>query len=292
MTHQKRLVIVTGMSGAGKRHVLQLFEDLGHDCVDNLPAALIPALGELMASSTVPHQRMVVFVDARSGADLLNLPDYLDTVAKLGFRPETLFLDTSDEVIQHWYSESRRRHPVSPGGSIEEGIRLEREWLEPIRERADLYVDTSTISASELRERIAALFSSIREPGSLTISVTSFGFKYGLPPEADLVFDVRFLPNPHHDEELRPLSGLEPAVREYVVNNEEAQTFLRHMNGMIKFLIPLYEAEPKAYLTMAIGCTGGRHRSVAVSSEIARLLRDLNYDVRLRHRDVDREEQE
>lgn len=280
------------MSGAGKRHVLQLFEDLGHDCVDNIPAALIPALGELMASSKLLHDRIAVFVDARSGVDLLNLPGYLDTVAKLGFHPETLFLDTSDEVIQHRYSESRRRHPVSPDGSIEEGIRLEREWLAPIRERADLYVDTSAISASELRERIAALFSSTREVGSLTISVTSFGFKYGLPPEADMVFDVRFLPNPHHDEELRPQSGLDPAVREYVVNNEEAQTFLRHMNGMIKFLIPLYEAEPKAYLTMAIGCTGGRHRSVAVSSEIARLLRDLNYDVRLRHRDVDREEQE
>ncbi len=210
------------MSGAGKSHAFRFFEDLGHYCVDNLPASLVPNLAELVAAADTPHERVAVFVDARSGGDLSNLPEYLSGVEVLGLRPKILFLETSDEVLHQRYSESRRRHPMSPNGSIEEGIRLEREWLAPVRERADLLVDTSSISASDLRERIAEVFAGSKQAKSLTVGVMSFGFKFGLPQEADLVFDVRFLPNPYYDEELRPLAGFEPEVREYVLNNETA----------------------------------------------------------------------
>lgn len=277
------------MSGAGKRHALRFFEDAGHYCVDNLPAALVPAFADLSANGRAPRDRVALFVDARGGDDLAQLPGYLKTLEASGLRAQVLFLETSDEVLHRRYSESRRRHPMSPNGSIEEGIRIERELLAPIRERADLLLDTSSISESDLRERIAEVFAGNKQSAALTISVMSFGFKYGLPHEADLVFDLRFLPNPYYDAEFRHIPGTEPEVREYVLNNEAARAFLEHVKGLLKFLIPQYRAEPKSYLTIAVGCTGGRHRSVAVAPEIVRLLRDLKYDARLRHRDIDRE---
>lgn len=287
MPDSARLVVVTGLSGAGKRQALRYLEDLGYFCVDNLPASLIPAFAQLIVHAAVPRRQLAVCVDARGGEELRHLPAYVEEVAETGARPEVLFLESRDEVLLQRYSESRRRHPCAPHGSIEEGIARERELLEPIRGRADLLLDTSAMPVSELRERIAAVFVGDEDGREMLITVMSFGFKRGLPPEADLVFDVRFLPNPHYDEDLRPHSGAEPAVRTYVLENEVAVEFLDRLRGLLKHVIPHYAAEPKSYLTIAFGCTGGRHRSVAVAIELAVFLRELGYDVRLRHRDME-----
>ncbi|MCP4643258.1 MAG: RNase adapter RapZ [bacterium] len=286
MPDSPRFVLVTGLSGAGKSQALKFLEDLEYYCVDNLPAALIPVFGDLVVKAARPWKRIAVCVDARSGEDLLKLPGYLDQVAEQGIHPDTLFLDTADAVLVHRYSESRRRHPCAPAGSVEEGIRRERLLLDPIRGRADLLLDTSSTSVAELRERIATAFSGAKETQQMLVRVVSFGFKHGLPPEADLVFDVRFLPNPFYDTDLRPLDGTEPGVRTFVLDNRDAVEFLERVKGFLKFLIPRYAAEPKSYLTVAVGCTGGRHRSVAVAHELMVFLRELNCNARIRHRDI------
>lgn len=286
MTDPRRFVLVTGLSGAGKSQALKFLEDVGYYCVDNLPTALVAPFAEAIAGSTPRYRRIAVCVDARAGQDLANLPSILDHVAELGTRVEVLFMDSANDVLLRRYSESRRRHPAAAGGCIEDGIRRERDLLDPIRARADLILDTSAVTLPDLRERIGAAFVGERPEHELVITVVSFGFKHGIPPEADLVFDVRFLPNPHYDAELRPLTGNEPEVREYVMNNAVAHEFMDRLKGLLRFLIPQYMAEPKAYLTIAVGCTGGRHRSVAVANEIMLFLRSLNYVGRLRHRDV------
>ena len=288
MPTSTRFVLVTGLSGAGKSQALRFLEDLGYYCVDNIPAELIPTFAELVLTPDHPRRRIAVCVDARAGEDLLNLPAYLDAVAERGVRPDTLFLDSSNEVLIHRYSESRRRHPSAPSGNVEEGIRRERALLEPIRARADLLIDTSSTSVADLRERIAAMFQGRKRPQELVTTVVSFGFKYGLPPEADLVFDVRFLPNPHYDPDLRARTGNDPDVRDFVLHNDVASEFLKRLQGLLKFLLPRYTAESKSYLTIAIGCTGGRHRSVAVAHDLALFIRELNHNSRLRHRDIDR----
>ncbi|HIJ74087.1 MAG TPA: RNase adapter RapZ [Candidatus Hydrogenedentes bacterium] len=283
-----QFVLVTGLSGAGKTQALRFLEDLGYYCVDNLPAPLVPTFAELVTGPGSPRKRIAVCVDARTGEGLKRLPAYLDSVAELGIRPDIFFLESSDEVLIQRYSESRRRHPSSPTGSVEEGIQRERALLEPIRARADLVVDTSSIAVSELRERIDAAFLAEKKERRLLITVLSFGFKFGVPAEADLVFDVRFLPNPYYDDELRPLTGNEPEVRDFVMSSDDAHEFMERMKGLLKFLLPRYAAEPKSYLTIAVGCTGGRHRSVAITQALMLFLRDLKYDARLRHRDIDR----
>jgi RNase adapter protein RapZ len=287
-TELSKLVIITGLSGAGKTLALRFFEDQGHYCIDNLPATLVPKLAELVAESESPKKHTAVCVDARSGNDLTQLPAYVDDVRKLGFKAQILFLEASNEVLHRRYSESRRRHPAAEKGGIEEGIHREWELLTPIREQADLVLDTSTMSSSQLRERIAAMVSTPSGSHKMVVEVVSFGFKYGNPKEANLLLDVRFLPNPYYDEDLRPLTGNDADVREFVLNNDKARDFFQHAKGMLKYLMPQYDAEPKAYLTIAIGCTGGRHRSVAMAQEVLWLLRDMDYDVRIRHRDIDR----
>ncbi len=288
MPKSPRFILVTGLSGAGKTQALHFFEDIGYYCVDNLPPALVPTFAELVARAKPARNRIAVCVDARTGEDLANLPDYLGAVGELGLRPNVLFLDSSDAVLLRRYSESRRRHPASPAGSIEEGIACERRLLGPIRGRADQIVDTSALTPAALRERIAGIFAGPQEKGRIVVSVETFGFKNGLPPDADMVFDVRFLPNPHYDEELRPKTGLDADVRDFVLNNETAQEFLKRLRGFLKFLLPQYASEQKSYLTIAIGCTGGRHRSVAIAQEVGLLLRDLQYEARMRHRDIER----
>lgn len=288
MPDAPRFVLVTGLSGAGKSQALHFLEDVGYYCVDNLPAQLITTFAELVMGADQRHRRIAVCVDARSGEDLRNLPAYLDGVAELGVRPDTLFLESSDGVLVQRYSESRRRHPAAPSGSVEEGIRWERELLEPVRARADLVLDTSTTSVAELRERVAAMFSGTKKAQELYVTVLSFGFKYGVPQEADLVLDVRFLPNPHYDPELRSRTGNEPDVRDFILDNANAAEFMDRLKGLLKFLLPRYASEPKSYLTIAVGCTGGRHRSVAVAHELAVFLRDLKHNIRLRHRDLSR----
>ncbi len=288
MTDDARFVLVTGLSGAGKSQALRFLEDLGYYCVDNLPALLIPTFADLVIRSDRQRRWIAVCIDARAGESLENLPALLDEVTELGLRPDILFLDSSDEVLLKRYSETRRRHPSSLTGSIEEGIRRERAMLEPIRARADLLIDTSATSVQELRERIATVFQGDKDAQKLLITVLSFGFKHGVPQESDVVFDVRFLPNPHYDPDMRPWTGNEPDVRDFVLNSGDAPEFLERLKGLMKFLLPRYAAEPKSYLTVSIGCTGGRHRSVAVARYLALFLRDLKYEVRLRHRDIDR----
>ncbi len=287
MPDSRRFVLVTGLSGAGKSLALKFLEDLGYYCVDNLPGALLPTFAELVRGAHEPARRKVaVCVDARAGQGLSLLPGYVQEVEERGVHVETLYLDSTSEVLLQRYSETRRRHPCSPSGSVEEGIRREREIMQPMRSRADLVIDTSSTSVAELRERIASMFVSPKEARKIVTTVLSFGFKRGIPPEADLVFDVRFLPNPYYDAELRALTGTEPDVRDFVLANSDGREFLDRVKSMLKFLMPRYAAEPKSYLTIAVGCTGGQHRSVAVALELATMLREMAYDVRLRHRDL------
>jgi len=288
MPQSKRFVVVTGLSGAGKSQALRILEDLGYYCVDNLPVPLVPTFADLVKRSSEERSRVAVCVDARTGKDLVHLPAHLNALEELGFTPDLLYLESSDSVLYRRYSESRRRHPCSPLGSIDEGIRLERELLSPIRERADLVIDTSAVTVGDLRERISTMFVGAAERRALTMSIMSFGFKYGLPAEADLVLDVRFLPNPHYDPDLQPMTGNDPEVKDYVMNQKAAEKLLHHVTGLLKFLIPQYANEPKSYLTIAIGCTGGRHRSVVIAQEVHRLVRDLSYEARLQHRDIAR----
>jgi UPF0042 nucleotide-binding protein len=288
MAEPRRFVLVTGMSGAGKSQALRFLEDLGFYCVDNLPPALIPTLADLVvAPAAHPQRRIAVCIDARASEELQHLPAYLDEVAERGVRPDAVFLDSSDDVILRRYSETRRRHPNAPGADVEAGITRERELLAPMRARADLIIDTSAISVAELRLRIEEMFREPAHERELLVTVMSFGFKNGLPPAADLVFDVRFLPNPHYVDALRPRTGVDPDVRDYVMDNDDARAFIARLEQLLDFLLPRYRAELKSYLTLAIGCTGGRHRSVAVANHLAHFIRGLSYDVRLRHRDVD-----
>ncbi|HOD52049.1 MAG TPA: RNase adapter RapZ [Candidatus Hydrogenedentes bacterium] len=287
MPSGRRFVLVTGLSGAGLSLALRFLEDVGYYCVDNLPASLLPTFAELVQGSTESTRRKVaVCLDARAGEGLSRLPGYVQEIEEMGIPVETLFLDSTDEVLIHRYSETRRRHPCSPAGSVEEGIQRERELMAPMRSRADLVIDTSSTSVAELRERIASMFVGPREARGLVITVMSFGFKKGVPPEADLVFDVRFLPNPHYDPELGPKTGCEPDVHDFVLANPDGREFLDRLKGLLKFLIPRYAAEPKSYLTIGVGCTGGQHRSVAVAHAILVMLREMNYDARLRHREL------
>lgn len=291
MPNSPRFVLVTGLSGSGKSLALRVLEDIGFYCVDNIPAALIPTLAELAQRGEGSLRRFAVCVDGRAGSDLINLPAYLDEVRERGIQPEAVFLDCSNEVLIKRYSESRRRHPNAPDGNVEAGIQRERQLLDPIRARADLVVDTSATSVAELRERIGQTFHGPRKPKELIITFMSFGFKNGVPPEADLVMDVRFLPNPFYNAGLRQYSGNDPDVRDYVLNNSAAKEFLDRFQELLAFLIPRYLEEPKSYLTIAIGCTGGRHRSVAVAQELTQYVRGLDFNARLRHRDIERSTQ-
>lgn len=287
MPEGRRFVLVTGLSGAGKSLALRFLEDLGYYCVDNLPASLLPIFSDLVQGSKEPARKKVaVCLDARAGQGLSQLPGYVQEIEETGIPVEILFLDSSDDVLIQRYSETRRRHPCSPSGGVEEGIRRERDLMQPLRSRADLVIDTSRTAVAELRERIASMFLEPKEVRGLMITVLSFGFKRGVPPESDLVFDVRFLPNPYYDPELRPLTGSDPDVRDFVLANPDGEEFLDRLKGLLKFLIPRYSAEPKSYLTIAVGCTGGQHRSVAVAHAVLVMLREMNCDARLRHRDL------
>ncbi|HRI88191.1 MAG TPA: RNase adapter RapZ [Candidatus Hydrogenedentes bacterium] len=288
MAESPRFVLVTGLSGAGKSQTLRFLEDLGYYCIDNLPPALIPTIADLALNAGRLRRRIAVCVDVRGGDDLLNLPAYLDDAAERGLRPETLFLESADAVLVRRYSESRRKHPATPDGTVEEGIQRERALLAPIRTRATLVLDTSTTSIGQLRERVAAVFAEERRTQAMLVGVMSFGFKFGVPQEADVVLDVRFLPNPFYDSELRALSGEDPRVASFVIDNEDGQEFLSRTRDMLAFLLPKYAAEPKSYLTIAVGCTGGRHRSVAVARVLSSYIQELQWPVTLRHRDVAR----
>jgi len=284
-----RFVIITGLSGAGRSFAIKCLEDLGYFCVDNLPTTLIPTFADLTARSTQAVRRVALGVDVREGEYLSHLLDALAELRARGHRVEVLFLEATDEALVRRYSETRRRHPLASDGSVLDAIRAERKALSHMREVADRVLDTSALTVHRLKERLVELYGAPTARPGLATALVSFGFKHGTPYDADLVFDVRFLPNPHFVEALRPLDGRDARVSGFVLEPAEAQELLRHLADFLKFLLPLYEREGKAYLTIAVGCTGGRHRSVVLVEELKRVLEGLGYVPTVVHRDLDRE---
>jgi RNase adapter protein RapZ len=279
-------LIVTGLSGAGKSLATHSLEDLGFFCVDNLPPALVPKFAEIVQESQGRIRRVALVIDIRGGEFFDALGEALSALDAMGIRFQILFLDASDEVLVRRFEETRRKHPL--GGSILDGIRAERKRLEPVKELAHKIIDTSTLSARELKEELADAF--LRAGGrTLTVSVTTFGYKFGIPLDADLVFDVRFLPNPHYVEALRDRPGNSPEIREFVLRWDQTREFQRRFHDLLGYLLPQFTAEGKTHLTIAIGCTGGKHRSVVIGEDLARFLRTAGYAVRVKHRDVRKE---
>lgn len=284
-----RLVIVTGMSGAGKSTALKNLEDLGFYCVDNLPILLIETFAELISNERKESENVALGVDIRSGEELPLLENIIQKWRASAYPFSILFLESNDEVLIKRYKETRRSHPLSRTGRLERGILEEREKLAFLREKADHIVDTSLMLTKELRQELESLFCGEREKSSLFVTVLSFGFKYGIPSDADLVFDVRFLPNPYYAEGLRSHTGMERAVQEYVMQGGIGAAFLEKLVDMLEFLIPNYEKEGKNQLVIAIGCTGGKHRSVTIAGAIYEKIKAQGrYEVQVEHRDVKR----
>ncbi len=279
-------VVICGLSGAGRSEVANDLEDLGWFVIDNVPPTLIPKLGELAAT---PGSADRIALVVRTADYDEEIAPALDGLRATGARVRILYLEAATDVVVRRYESSRRRHPrAGPTDSVAEAIELERDALEPLREAADVVVDTSDLNVHQLRDRIVDLFERESSSTGLQTSVVSFGYKHGLPLDVDLVLDCRFLPNPHWVDELRPLTGREEPVRRYVMSQPETQEFLERLDGLLAMLLPAYAREGKTYLTLAVGCTGGRHRSVVLAEEIAALLRKHGFDPVVKHRDADR----
>jgi RNase adapter protein RapZ len=283
------VTVVTGMSGAGRSAAADVLEDLGFFVIDNLPPELIPKVAEL-GRGREGASRFALVVDTRAGEFLPELESALAELRESGARTRVLFLDASDEVLVRRFDTTRRRHPVAESHRVSEGITRERQLLEEIKAQADVVVDTSELNVHELRDRLRELFGEPADvPSGLQINVVSFGYKHGLPLDVDLVFDCRFLPNPHWIDSLRPLPGTDPKVRRYVMKQDETQAFLEELEKLFSLVLPAYVREGKSYLSIGVGCTGGRHRGVVIAAEIARLLERLGFPARVHHRDLDRE---
>lgn len=282
-----RLVVVTGMSGAGKTQALKMLEDMGYYCVDNLPIPLVEKFTELSFNSTGDIRKVALGIDVRSGEDLPMLKDVFEQWREKGTGFQVLFLDAGDEVLIKRYKESRRVHPLSGSGRIEKGIEIERGRLAFLKQSADVIIDTSQLLTRELRQELEKIFVENQAYRNLYITVLSFGFKYGIPTDADLVFDVRFLPNPYYVEELRRRTGEELPVQQYVKQGGTAEIFLDKLFDLLEFLIPNYISEGKNQLVIGIGCTGGKHRSVTVAAALyERLCLHQEYGVKIVHRDI------
>ena len=282
-----RLVIVTGMSGSGKRTAMKMLEDVGFYCVDNLPVALIEKFVELIAMPNSEVNKVALGVDVRADQSFDGVCRILEKLKENGYLFEILFLEASDAVLLKRYKETRRLHPLSPKGRVEEGIHKERETLEEIRRKADYIIDTSKLLTRELKEEIDNIFIHNKEYNSLIVSILSFGFKNGIPADADLVFDVRFLPNPFYIDELKHKTGNDKEVQDYVMEFPEASEFLGKLVDMLDFLIPNYVKEGKHQLVVGIGCTGGKHRSVTLANELYAKMKDHGtYGTKLYHRDI------
>jgi len=279
-----RFLIITGISGSGKTAVSHFLEDLGYYCVDNLPAKLIPSFVDLWLRRQVEIQRVALVMDMREPGFLTDLPAALEQIKKK-VTPHLIFLDASDETLLKRFSESRRPHPVTRRRSVIEAIRLERRRLAPIKNMADEVFDTSSTNISQLKELLTRRLVKGRKP-TLQIVAVSFGYKYGVPLDADLIFDTRFLPNPFYVDVLRNRTGKSRQVREYVLRSPETREFLGRLYGFLDYLLPKFIAEGKSYLTIAIGCTGGRHRSVVLAEELGDYLRKARYDIKVFHRDM------
>ena len=282
-----RFIIVTGLSGAGKSEATNALEDMGYFCVDNLPPKLIKKFAEVCKQIQGSIDKVALVMDIRGGIFFDDLFESLSELSKEQFQYEILFLDTSDEVLVKRFKEKRRSHPLAPGGRVITGIELERQKLREVKDKADVIIDTSKYAIKDLREEMARKFGDKEMPEKqMAITILSFGFKYGIPVDSDLVFDVRFIPNPFYIPELKPFSGNDEPVKNYVMEQTETQTFLQKANDMFEFLIPNYQKEGKRQLIISIGCTGGRHRSVAIANSIYETLRANNHDVYVEHRDI------
>lgn len=284
--HARHLVILTGVSGSGKSTVLRAFEDMGFYCVDNLPVELIPIFAELHAAGEGDFSRAALLVDAREGLQLAKLPLLLKLLRK--DHPITLvFIDASDDALLRRYSETRRPHPLGKALSVRESLRHERDLMEPIRKLADVVIDSTQFNVHELRQFVTKRF---KHPHTrpMLVSVVSFGYKYGLPTDADLVFDVRFLPNPHFVPGLRRFTGRDPKVQKYIRSFPQTSEFLRRIEGLLIYLIPHYIREGKSYLTIAFGCTGGKHRSVMLAEQVKKSIEQRGYSTKVTHRDIEK----
>lgn len=289
-----RIVVVTGMSGSGKTAALRALEDLGYYAIDNLPISLLDKLVELFSSATGEVERLALVVDARMLQGSLQpqqriaaIPQALDATRAAGHQVDLVYLDTSDAILERRFSETRRRHPLSHDGSSQAGIRAERRLLEVLKSAATTALDTSQLSVHELKRAVQHAFGETTDSAeTLSVTVMSFGFKHGAPNHADLVFDVRFLPNPYFVAELRQQTGNDAPVRDYVFAQPHTGEFLGHVQPLLEFLLPRYTEEGKVYLTVGIGCTGGRHRSVALANHLGDWVRELGFRVQVQHRDV------
>ena len=283
-----RFVVVTGMSGSGKRTVMKMLEDIGFYCVDNLPVVLIEKFAELIATPNSEVTKVALGLDIRADQFFGDAMKTLDALKESGYQYELMFMDASDTVLIKRYKESRRLHPLTePGELVQDGIDRERKILEQVKTKADYVIDTSNLLTRELKEELDRIFVSNKEYNSLMIRTMSFGFKYGIPVDADLVFDVRFLPNPFYIEELKHLTGNDKPIQDYVLSFEEASVFLDKLSDMVQFLIPNYVKEGKHQLVIAIGCTGGKHRSVTLTNEFYKRLENKgSYGLTIFHRDI------
>ncbi len=282
-----RLVIITGMSGSGKASVLKAFEDLGYYCVDNMPVELIPRLAELVSASEEPRNAALV-VDIREGERLEKLPAIVRALQQV-YNATLVYLEASDDVLLRRYSETRRPHPLGTANSVQQSLTNERRRLAPIRKMAQVVIDTSKFNVHELRAHIHEAFKAeAPKPATILVSTVSFGFKHGVPDDADLMFDVRFLPNPHFVPELRPFTGKHPKVAKYIRSFPQTQEFIDRISELLIYLLPHYIEEGKSYLTIAFGCTGGQHRSVMIAEEVSKRLAKSGFRVKVEHRDCPR----
>jgi UPF0042 nucleotide-binding protein len=283
-----RVVIITGLSGSGKSTALRALEDIGFFCVDNLPVVLLPKFLEIQADASSEISKVALVMDLRERSFLGKYTAIFSEMKEMGYRIEILFLDASDEALLYRFKETRRTHPLSEKGTIMEGIALERAKLSSLRNMADKVIDTSPYNVHQLKDVTQRYFLSSSAEKRLVINLTSFGYRYGLPPDADIVIDVRFLPNPYFVENLKHLDGNDQKVEEFVMGWEESRTFLGELFKLFEFLMPLYEKEGKAYLNIALGCTGGKHRSVVMLNRFGTFLSEKSYIVNLNHRDIHR----
>jgi len=284
-----RFVIVTGMSGAGKSTALKTLEDMGYFCVDNLPIQLISRFAEIAYSEDNDINDVAIGVDIRSGEYLEQLSACLEHLKELKYEYEILFLDSNDDVLIKRYKETRRNHPLARNGRVEDGIKQERYRIAFLRKAADYIIDTTSLLTRELKAELDKIFIENAEYSNFIVSVVSFGFKYGIPKDADLVFDVRFLPNPYYDLELRPFTGNDECIHNFVMQYDAAKEFLNKITDLLEFLIPNYISEGKNGLVVAIGCTGGKHRSVTLANGIYEEMQNFSYSVRKEHRDIEKD---
>ena len=286
-----KIIIVTGMSGAGKSTALNVLEDEGYYCVDNMPISLMPKFAELADGHNQDkgYNNIALGIDIRSGHSLAELDSVLDYMKEKKYEYTIVFLESSDEVLIKRYKETRRAHPLAKDGRVDKAIMLEREQLKFLKQRADVIIDTSQLLTREFKEELEKIVLGRKEFNNLMVTVLSFGFKYGIPSDADIVFDVRFLPNPYYVEELRPLTGNDKKIQDYVMKAPEAEEFLERVDGLIQFLLPNYVKEGKSSLVIAVGCTCGKHRSVTLANAIAKRLSKTPYGCKVEHRDIEKD---